>query len=181
MDAFIRAWTLTGRLEGGYVDNPYDSGGATNWGITEAVARKRGYTGHMRDLPRTLALKIAKEEYWDVLYLDEIAKISEDIAFEVFDTGFNCGTHRAAEFLQRALNVLNRQSKHYADIRVDGAIGAKTAAALAAYIAVRGKKGVQVLLKVLNCLQGNHYVTLAERREKDEEFVFGWFDHRISI
>lgn len=37
-------------LEGGYVFNPKDKGGATHWGITEATARAHGYAGDMRDV-----------------------------------------------------------------------------------------------------------------------------------
>ena len=39
-------------VEGGYVNNPKDPGGATNHGVTEAVARKHDYRGHMKDLPK---------------------------------------------------------------------------------------------------------------------------------
>ena len=45
-------------IEGGYVDDPSDSGGETNYGITKAVARRYGYAGHMRDLPREVAYQI---------------------------------------------------------------------------------------------------------------------------
>lgn len=38
--------------EGGYVNHPSDPGGATNHGITQAVAREKGYEGDMRDLKR---------------------------------------------------------------------------------------------------------------------------------
>ena len=38
--------------EGGYVDHPADKGGATCFGITQAVARAHGYAGPMRQLPR---------------------------------------------------------------------------------------------------------------------------------
>src|SRR3546814_13966192 len=38
--------------EGGYSNHPADKCGPTMWGITERVARKNGYTGDMRNLPR---------------------------------------------------------------------------------------------------------------------------------
>jgi lysozyme family protein len=38
--------------EGRYSDHPFDRGGPTNWGITEAVARDNGYMGKMRDYCR---------------------------------------------------------------------------------------------------------------------------------
>lgn len=37
--------------EGRYVNHPSDPNGATNWGITERVARANGYQGDMRTLP----------------------------------------------------------------------------------------------------------------------------------
>jgi len=36
------------------------------------------------------------------------------------------------------------------------------------------------LYKMLNALQGAYYIELAERREKDEDFIYGWFKHRVS-
>ena len=49
--------------EKGYVNNPKDAGGETNWGITIATARRNGYTGPMRDLSRDQAAKIYLNEY----------------------------------------------------------------------------------------------------------------------
>ncbi|WP_083579019.1 glycosyl hydrolase 108 family protein [Tardibacter chloracetimidivorans] len=40
--------------EGGYVNNPNDTGGETNWGITRGVAVANGYSGPMKDLPLAL-------------------------------------------------------------------------------------------------------------------------------
>ncbi len=181
MTAFDKAWEDTGRAEGGFVDDPNDSGGATNWGITERVARKFGYTGDMRDLPKSTATQIAKKEYWDVMLLDDIAALSESIALELFDTGFNAGTGRAGKFLQRAVNVFNRRGQDYNDIIVDGAVGSKSVAALRAFLNKRGKQGETVMLRALNALQGEFYVELAERREKDETFIYGWFLHRVDM
>lgn len=50
--------------EGGYVNHPADRGGATCWGITEAVARAHGYRGAIRALPRDEAAAIYRRLYW---------------------------------------------------------------------------------------------------------------------
>lgn len=41
--------------EGGFVDHPSDPGAATNFGITQRVARANGFTGDMRTLTRDQA------------------------------------------------------------------------------------------------------------------------------
>lgn len=167
-------------VEGGYVDDASDSGGKTRFGITEQVARKEGYQGSMRDLPRDLAFYIYSKKYWDVLAMDSIHILSPLIAEELVDTGVNQGTGRAAKFLQRALNVLNNEGKHYSDITIDGDVGPATINALKSYLRIRNKTGEKVLHKVLNSLQGAFYISLAERRQKDERFIYGWFANRIS-
>lgn len=181
MQAFLRAWAKTGREEGGYVNNPYDSGGPTNWGITESVARAHGFRGDMRDLTRDRARQIAKEQYWDIMRLDDVAALSVPIAEEMFDTGFNAGQDTVVKFLQRFLNVANRRQRDYQDVRVDGLMGRMTLASLQAYLRIRGRPGETVALRALNCLQGAYYIDLAERREKDEEFIFGWILNRVRI
>lgn len=180
-EIFLEGWGETGRAEGGFVDDPSDSGGATNHGVTETVARRFGYKGDMRDLPEELAQEIAKKGYWDVMKLDQVADIYPRIALEMFDSGFNMGTSAPQRFLQRSLNVLNRLEKDYADMKVDGKLGGVTLSALAAYKRKRGNNGRIVLLRLLNSLQAAYYVELAERREKDEKFVFGWVLSRVDI
>lgn len=168
------------RVEGGYVDNPDDSGGPTKYGITEAVARADGYKGNMKDFPVEWAFRIYQKKYWDVNRLSDIELYAPRIAEELADTGVNMGVGRAANFLQRSLNVLNQKGFIYPDLKVDGVIGPGTISALKAMLAHRGKDGEAVLFKMLNSLQGAAYVELAEKREKDETFVFGWFKHRVS-
>lgn len=170
------------KVEGGYVNNPNDSGGATCFGITEAVARANGYTGLMKDLPRTLAFDIYAKKYWDALNLDSIQALSSNLANELADTGVNCGTGRAATFLQRALNLLNRQGQDYADINVDGSLGRNTILALTAYLAKRGKDtGMVVLLRLVNILQGAYYVQITEGSPKNEDFLYGWVANRVVM
>jgi lysozyme family protein len=166
------------RVEGGYVNDPRDSGGETNFGITVAVARGHGYYGPMVDMPRKVAFDIYAAKYWDAVRGDQLVELSEAVAEEVVDTSVNMGPGRAGKFLQRALNALNNKAKLYADLKVDGAIGPATLSALSAYLLQRDE---MVLSRALNCLQGAFYVELAERREKDERFVYGWLKNRVVI
>lgn len=101
--------------EGGYVDHPSDPGGATNWGITERVARQNGYTGHMRDLPVSVAKDIYRRQYWNVVRADDLPEL---LRYDVFDAAVNSGNGQALRWLQRALGVAD-----------DGRIGPVTLAA----------------------------------------------------
>lgn len=165
-------------VEGGYVNNPDDSGGPTKYGVTEELARFYGFEGDMRDLTREFALEVYAALFWYAVGADHILVMSERITVEVVDTAVNCGPFKAGEILQRSLNVLNLGAELYEDLTADGVIGHRTLRALQAYLAVR-EEGT--LVKMLNVLQGAHYVELAERREKDESFIYGWFNKRVTL
>ena len=166
--------------EGDYSNHPADRGGATRWGITEAVARANGYAGDMRRLPRADAAAIYRRLYWLRPGFDRVAARAPAIATELFDTGVNMGPAVATTFLQRALNALNRGSADYPDIALDGQLGARTLAALDAFLARRGGGAEVVLLKAIEALQGERYVALAEARPADEAFLYGWLANRIG-
>lgn len=172
------------KREGGYVNNRHDRGGATRWGITEAVARKFGYQGAMESLPPSLAREIYLKEYWTGCGFAAVELRSRAIAEELFDTGVNMGQGTATMFLQRALNIFNQSHREvplYPEIKVDGDLGGKTLAALDAFLKLRGQEGETVLLRALNCLQGARLFEITEKREANEEFTYGWFSHRIAV
>jgi lysozyme family protein len=166
--------------EGGYVNHPADRGGPTRWGVTEAVARAHGYAGAMRALPRAEAVAIYRRLYWQRPDFDRVAERAPRVAAELFDTAVNMGPETAIGFLQRALNALNRGGRDYADIAVDRRIGPATLAALAGFLAARGRGGEAVLVKALDALQGERYVRLAEARPANEAFLYGWLAGRVS-
>ena len=167
--------------EGGFVDHPADRGGATCFGVTEAVARAHGYRGAMRHFPRDEALAIYRRLYWLRPRFDQVARRAPRIAAELFDTGVNMGPAVAATFLQRALTALNRQGKDFADLVPDGRVGPVTLAALDGFLAARGARGGEtVLLRALEALQGERYLRLAERRPANEAFLYGWLANRIG-
>ncbi len=167
--------------EGGYVHHPADRGGATCFGITEAVARAHGYRGAMADLPHDEAAAIYRRLYWLRPRFDQVEARAPRVAAELFDTGVNMGPAVSATFLQRALTALNRNGKDFADLVPDGRIGPHTLAALDAYFEARGKRGGEtVLLRALEALQGERYLRLAERRPANEAFLYGWLANRIG-
>ncbi len=168
-------------VEGGYVFDPHDAGGETNWGVTVAVARANGYFGPMKDMTREQAAGVYRTRYWQAPKFDQLAAVSLRIAAKLFDVGVNMGPATGVTFLQRSLNVLNRGAQDFADTAADGAIGVGTITALSAFLRLRGAAGEAVLLKAINCLQGARYVELAEGRTADEEFEFGWLANRIGL
>jgi len=166
--------------EKGYVNNPKDKGGPTCWGITEATARRHGYTGSMRDLTRDQAAGVYLREYVTEPGFMRIAAINLAIAEELVDSGVNCGTGRPGPWLQRTLNLLNREAKLFPDLVVDGVLGPATQAALLYVLRHRGAAGEKVILRCLNCLQGVYYMEITERRAANEEFFFGWILNRVE-
>lgn len=167
--------------EGGYVNNPKDKGGATRWGITEAVARKHGYTGPMQDLPRDLATKIYFKDYVEAPGFFRIAAVNTSIAEKLVDAGVNCGTSIPCVWLQRTLNALNQEQKQFPDLVVDGVLGSVTQFALLAVLRQRGKDGETVILRTINGLQAVHYLEITEKRAANEAFFFGWIMNRIGF
>lgn len=168
--------------EGGYVNHPSDHGRATKFGITEAVARSQGYQGDMQDLPLTVAKSIYKKQYWFEPQFDQINELSPAIAEELFDTAINCGISFAKPLLQRALNLLNKQGKEgWSNLTLDGQYGPNTFQALTTYLNKRHKDGETVLVRVLNIMQGQHYIEITEQNPNYEDFFYGWILNRVSL
>ena len=166
--------------EGSYSNHPADRGGATRWGITEAVARAHGYRGNMQTFPREEAVELYRRIYWERPGFDRVGAIAPDIAAELFDTGVNMGPGVAVSFLQRALNALNRGAADYADVVPGVRIDEMTVVALAAFLTKRKPHGERVLMKALEALQGERYLDLAERRPANEAFLYGWLANRLG-
>lgn len=163
--------------EGGYVNHPNDRGGPTKYGITEQVARAYNYGRDMRDLSYDFAVKIYRLQYWERPGFDAVATISEPIAEYCFDYAVHSGPKAAISDLQQALNALNRQGMDYDDITTDGHIGPMTLAALDAHVA---RRGAVVLNKALQVLRGARLINIAERDQKQEDFLVGWLDRAVT-
>lgn len=164
-------------VEGGYVNNPKDQGGATNHGITEKVAREHGYQGDMRALPKEFAQSIYFEDYIKKPGFDKVCEVQPAICEKLVDAGVNAGTTRPSRWFQTALNSLSRGGSDYPQLTVDGKVGPGTLNSYRGLERVRGKvKACELVLKLLDAQQANHYMSLTNLNT----FTVGWVDHRIG-
>lgn len=168
-----------------FTNDPNDAGGPTKWGITQSVYSKiRGMpvsAAMVEKITRAEAAEIYRRKYVVDPGFADIVAVDVRVGAEVVDTGVNMGVSVAATFLQRALNAFNQRGALYQDVDVDGECGPATAQALIGFVQHRGRQGVTILLRALNALQGERYITLAEKRPANEDFTFGWFAQRVEI
>ncbi len=142
--------------EGGYVDDPNDRGGETNYGITVAVARNYGYKDDMKDLPLQTAKDIYKANYWNKVKANDLP---EEVRYIVFDTAINMGVTRASKFLQEA-----------AGVEQDGIIGSQTIAAS------------QMVTKEKYALIRMYFYCQIVRRDKSQaKFIGGWSNRVMDV
>lgn len=188
MSNFYEAYRITMSHEGGYVNDPDDSGGETYCGIARkyhfewsgwVIIDKIKATCTLKVneiLPSTIlkdkVLEFYKVKFWDINLLDRIH--SSKISGELFDTGVNMGTGTAAKFLQEAANLLNKNGRRHPDLIVDGKIGNKTISTInGVYASTRLELA---LLKTLNGLQFMKYVNICKSRPSQEKFFYGWLN-----
>uniref|UniRef100_UPI0032989CC1 putative peptidoglycan-binding domain-containing protein n=1 Tax=Salmonella enterica TaxID=28901 RepID=UPI0032989CC1 len=42
-------------------------------------------------------------------------------------------------------------------------------------------EGEMILIRAFNCIQGQRYLELAEKRQPNESFVYGWIKERLRL
>ncbi len=154
------------RREGGYVDDPQDPGGATNFGVTIGTMRKLGIDldgdgdvdkTDVRLLDVGRASEIFKEHYYQ---RPNIWQLPEKLQPSVFDMLVNSGAN-AVKILQRLLQEFGNPTA------VDGMIGPDTArAALAAFNAAP-----EHLVNAYGIARRNYYYDLGDRRPNLRKFA----------
>jgi len=88
--------------EGGYTNDPNDSGGPTNYGITlndyRSYINRAGTAQDVKKLTVAQATTIYREKYWNALGCDDL---SSGVDYTCFDYGVNSGLGRPRKALQR--------------------------------------------------------------------------------
>ncbi len=184
MNAFDVAYGRTRPIEGGYSNDPDDPGGETyggiarnrhpnwpGWQLIDALKKLSDFPRNIDDRP---AIQEAVKEFylvnfWRPLLCDQLVDV--EIACEVFDTSVNMGPHWGVLFLQKSLNLLNRNASLYPDLVEDGVIGEKTLSALQEYFK-RDAPGMLLLWQ--NVFQGARYAEIMKKSPTQEKYARGW-------
>jgi lysozyme family protein len=158
--------------EGGFVNDPKDPGGATNYGISfrflssvhPDIADIDG-DGDV-DIDDILALSpenartFYKQWFYDRMGID---KYVPTLGAAVLDTGVNMGRSRAGKLLQRALNKCGE------NLIVDGIVGQKTLNAV-------DKIDTYNLLRAFLLERIIEYSRLCRNNNKLRRFFYGWIE-----
>lgn len=165
MAEFGPAWEFVLPHEGGYSNNPADKGGPTNYGITEATARRNGYQGDMRDFPLDLAAAIYSGEYWPGL--DQLN--NQAVASKIFDMRVNFGVSGGNKLAQLAVNNLVDPPTP-----VDGRWGPDVVASI-------NTADPAAMLDELAAAAAARYQEIADRDPSQETFMRGWMKRALDL
>ena len=151
--------------EGGFVNNPADKGGATNFGITQKVYEawlKRPVTvAEMKAMPKGNAIAIYKTNYWDKIKGDQLKDYS--MAYAIFDQAVNRGISAAVKQAQKVIGV-----------NPDGIAGPSFVAAMNAYDS--GKFLINYLVASTEA-----YKQIVNNNPSQSVFLKGWLNRIDSI
>lgn len=150
------------KVEGGFVNDPSDSGGATRYGITIATLsawRECEVTvDDVKKLTKDEAMDIYRAEYY---FKPSIDSLPMALQGHVLDCCINMGARGGVKLLQQAINALG------GSIKVDGIIGPVTREQCA-------QCDHKQLTNTLVDHRIKFYEELAARRPKDRRFLKGW-------
>ena len=143
--------------EGGYVNDPVDPGGETNFGI----AKRSHPDVDIKNLTEEGAKEIYYQDYW---MKNRVPQLPDELKHIYFDMCINQGRGRAVKILQQAANAKG------ANLKVDGGLGPKTIGAL---------NGVE--LQRVRAYRIKYYADLVTRKPDLEKFYFGWFRRGLEV
>ena len=156
MDTFKKALEFVLAAEGGYVNDPLDRGGETNFGIS-----KRAYPELViKSLTKSDASDIYHRDYWLKSKCDQLPP---QFAIAVFCAAVNHGSRRSILLLQKSLRV-----------EVDGIIGQHTIAA------AHSQNNRYVLGRLLS-YRARYYLDIVVKRPSQTKFYRGWLRRLFEL
>lgn len=148
------------KLEGGFVDNPHDHGGATKWGVTQAVYEhyypQHGSVANITDEQWRFIIG----EFWKAAGCLRVTNPA--VAAMLFDWYWGSGSA-----------AIRRIQRHFG-LPVDGVFGEQTAAAL-------NTKDVSGIVQLLHDLRAQHFADIVEAQPSQKVFANGWASRLLQI
>ena len=143
--------------EGGYVNDPTDKGGETNFGIS-----KRAYPDvDIFNLTEDDAIDIYWEDYW---VRGKCDKVPAKLQAIYFDMCVNFGIGGAIKVLQETANARG------ADIEVDGKIGPNTIKAIE-----------KLSVERVRAFRALKFAKIVIANPKQMKFWYGWFRRSLKV
>lgn len=175
------------KTEAGYVKDPLDRGGETFRGVSRNNHPK-WYGWKLIDQVKADGLRTASAIDQRFAGDQQMAELVADLYFcsfwkpfaclveterlqiKLFDTGVNTGVGRAIKLLQQSINLINTQAK----LKVDGALGPKTRAAMMGL-------SEHYILSTYSSEQADFYRGIVDRNPSQKRFLNGWLKRAAWI
>jgi lysozyme family protein len=175
MADFLKAFALTMKAEGGYVNDPVDPGGETykgiarkmnpgweGWKIVDMLKGQKRFPANL-DGYEPLQEKIVafyRANYWDRVCGDKIT--NQDVAESIFDFAVNAGVVASVKVAQVAARAT-----------VDGVIGPVTLSKI-------NGMDPRVFLAFFSLGKIARYVSICEKRKESRKYLFGWIKRALE-
>ena len=145
--------------EGGFVNDPHDHGGATNYGITLATLRMQpGYEAATATTVKSLSVEVARAIYHNI-YVVPYLKLGNDIIFNFcVNAAVQHGISGANKIIQTALGIT-----------ADGILGRESQGKL-----LCAEASPTQFLATLVAARCRYYTAIVKRNPGQIKFLAGW-------
>lgn len=171
-------------VEGGYVNDPKDRGGETNYGVTKRVAIDAGWKGpSMRTFPKhcsegqpVCADSIYFKQYIEKPGFVPVVMVDPAVGEELVDSAVNMGPKWPSLWFQQSLNELAG-----AKVAVDGSVSVSDVSAYVFFQQQVGSKtACLAMLDRLDAKQWARYQGIVQANPSQAKFLKGWKNNRID-
>lgn len=157
--------------EGGFVNDPDDLGGATNFGVTQksysAFLDRKASVEDVKNMTREEAKECYKEDFW---YPAKVDRLPENLRHIYFDMVVNMGRKNAGKIIQQAVNTKKNQTL----LEVDGIVGSGTLSHVTD-LTLKDVLVERAMFFANNCFDGSRFA----KRTSQNKFLRGWVFHRV--
>ena len=163
------------KREGGYVNDPDDSGGPTKFGITLKTAKAWGIDVNKDGVTDIKDIVLLTEEQAVVLYArkiyfgNKVDYLIPPLRESVVDFIIHSGRYRAVRTLQSTYNqIIGRAVNAKAKIKADGQIGNKTARSIHQLCILPEER--DIFISAYAIARREYLFRIAQRRPKDRKY-----------